>query len=194
MRGDIMAKIILVRHGQTDWNNIDRIQGCLDVPLNSEGIKQSKEIASKLSGQRIKAIFSSDLSRSYTTAEEIARHYNLKVKRLKGLNELNQGLWQGLLLSEVKKRYKKQYNLWRMDPTLVQPPQGEDLKEVNTRVTELMQKFINKFKGKTICVVSHEVILGLIKCYFKHMELTNLWAETLERASWEVIEVQDKNG
>jgi len=186
-----MTRLILVRHGQTDWSNINRIQGEVDIPLNSEGLRQAKSVASQTSGEKIDAIFSSQLSRSYVTAEEIARHQKLKVRRLKELNELNQGLWQGLLLTEVKKRYKKQYNLWRQDPTLVQPPKGESIKEAYDRVITLVQKLIDKFPKKTICVVSHEIITGLIKCHFEGLDLKTMWDFTLKKATKEVIEVEE---
>ena len=187
-----MTRIILVRHGQTDWNNVGRIQGEVDVPLNNEGLKQAKGIASQLSVEKIDAIFSSELSRSSMTAEEIARRHKLKVKKLKELNELNQGLWQGLLLEEVKKRYKKQYNLWRLDPTFVQPPKGESIKDVYDRVISLVQKLIDRFYDKTICIVSHEIIMGLIQCHFKGVDLKNIWEFTPKIASWEIIDVEEK--
>ena len=77
-----MTRLIIVRHGQTDWNNVNRIQGEVDVPLNSEGLKEAKCLASQLSSEKIDVVFSSELSRSYVTAEEVARHHKLKVKRV----------------------------------------------------------------------------------------------------------------
>lgn len=185
-----MTKIILVRQGQTDWSNIDRIQGEVDVPLNSQGMQQARDLASTLASEKIKAIFSSQLSRSYTTAEEIARPHNLKVKKLKELNELNQGLWQGLLLSEVKKRYKKQYNLWMQDPTLVQPPKGENLKDAYDRAIGTVQRIIDKYPGDTVCIVSHEIISGLIKAHYNHLDIKELWKFSLKKAQQEVIEIE----
>jgi len=185
-----MTKIILVRHGQTDWSNIGRIQGEVDVPLNSRGIEQARELASTLSSEKIKAIFSSQLSRSYATAEEIARPHKLKVKKIKELNELNQGLWQGLLLSEVKKRYKKQYNLWMQDPTLVQPPKGESLKDAYGRAVGAVQKIIDKYPDDTVCIVSHEIISGLIKGHYNNIGIKELWKISLKKAQQEVIEIE----
>lgn len=186
-----MTRLILVRHGQTDWSNIKRIQGEVDIPLNTDGLREAKTIASELSSERIDAIFSSQLSRCYTTAEEIARHHRLKVKKLKELNELNQGLWQGLLLTEVKKRYKKQYNLWKQDPTLVQPPKGESIKDAYDRVITLTQKLIDKYPKNTLCIVSHEIITGLIKCHFKGLDLKDMWNHTLKKATQETLEVEE---
>ncbi|PIU42321.1 MAG: histidine phosphatase family protein [Candidatus Omnitrophica bacterium CG07_land_8_20_14_0_80_42_15] len=183
-----MTRLILVRHGQTDWNNINRLQGKIDVPLNAKGLKQAQDMAAQLGGEKINAIFSSKLLRSFATAEKIAKPHKLKVKKVKELNELDQGLWQGLLLSDVKKRYKKQYNLWKSDPTLVQPPKGEDIKEVFGSVSNFMKKVIDKFTNKTVCIVSHEIITGLIKCYIKGLSPKDMWEHTLKLTSWEVIE------
>jgi len=186
----VMMRIILVRHGKTDWSNIDRIQGEVDIPLNDEGLEQAKGIASKLSGEKIEAIFSSQLARSYITAEKIAMHHKLKVKKVKELNEVNQGLWQGLLLSAVKKRYKRQYSLWKQDPTLVQPPKGESIKDAYDRVITLVQKLIDKYYDGTICIVSHEIITGLIKCHFKSFDLKDMWTHALNKAMYEIIEIE----
>lgn len=185
-----MTRIILVRHGKTDWSNDNRIQGEVDIPLNDEGLQQVRDVASRLSGEKIEAIFSSQLARSYITAEEIAIHHKLKVRKVKELNEVNQGLWQGLLLSEVKKRYKRQYNLWKQDPTLVQPPKGESIKDAYDRVITLVQKLIDKYSDGTICIVSHEIITGLIKCHFENFDLEDMWSHTLNRAMYEIMEIE----
>jgi len=186
-----MTRLVVVRHGQTDWNNINRIQGRVDVPLNEEGLKEARKIGSQLSGEKLDLIFSSELSRSYITAEEIARHHKLKIKKARELNELNQGLWEGLLFSEVKKRYKKQHNLWKMDPTFAQPPKGENVRDVYDRVISLIQKLIDKFPSKTICIVSHEIITGLIKCHFEGLDLKDLWNYTLKKGTWEIIDIDE---
>jgi len=185
-----MTRLIIVRHGQTDWSNTKRIQGEVDVPLNDDGVKEAKTVASQLVSEKIDNVFSSQLSRCYTTADEIARHHNLKVKRLKELNELNQGLWQGLLLREVKKRYKKQYSLWKQDPTLVQPPKGESIKDAYDRVITLIHKLIDKYADSVICIVTHEIITGLIMCHYKELDLKDMWDHTLKRGTKEIIEVE----
>lgn len=185
-----MTKLILVRHGETDWNSISRIQGDLDIPLNSQGKKTAERLASELSGEKIDTVCSSALSRSWETAERIAGTRGLKVNRLKELNEVNQGVWQGLLLSEIKKRHKKRFSMWKSQPLSVTPPKGEGMKEAYDRALSCAHKILDRHNEKeTICIVSHEIILTLLKCHFLHNDPQNIWKMVPKAGTWEVIEV-----
>lgn len=184
-----MTQLILVRHGQTDWNKDRRIQGGLDIPLNKSGKLEAEKLARNLSKLDIDAVYSSTLSRSWETAETIAKYHGLSVKRLPELNELNQGVWQGLLIGEIKKRYKKQYNLWSSNPLSVRPPKGETIDEAYKRVVSAARNVISKHKEQSICVVSHEIINTLLKCYFHDLSVEGLWSNLHKQASWEVIQV-----
>lgn len=191
-----MTRLILIRHGQTDWNKDGRIQGQLDIPLNANGKKQIQAIISglaRLKGvKKINAIYSSQLSRSWETAEEIGKILKLKAKRLKELNELNQGVWQGLLEKAIMKRYKKSYNIWKANPLATTPPKGESLKDACQRVMAAVQKIVNWHRGQTICIVAHEVVYAIIKSRCKKTDLTNIWQDLPKNASWEVLEIKDE--
>ena len=184
-----MAKLILVRHGKTDWNGINRIQGSCDVPLNEEGKADAKRIASELSTIKIDAVYSSSLSRSCETAQMIASKQKLKPKKLKELNELYQGVWQGLCVKDIKKRYKKQYTLWKQSPILAKPPQGESVKEAYDRVVNVVQKITEKHLENTICIVSHEIVISLLKCHFKNEDIANIWKVAPKIGSWEIVDL-----
>lgn len=185
-----MTQLVLVRHGQTDWNKTGRIQGGLDIPLNESGQMEAEELAKQLSKINIDAIYSSDLSRSWETAKKIAGYHKVGVKKTKELNELNQGLWQGLLISEVKKRYKKQFNLWNSDPRSIRPPKGETIEEAYKRVTSAIEKIINKHKGQSVCIVSHEIMNTLLKCYLNDLDIEKIWRNLYKQGSWEVIRIE----
>lgn len=184
-----MAKLILVRHGQTDWNKQNRVQGSLDIPLNDEGKKEAQNIAGELKGTKIDFLLSSPAACSMATADEIATSHSLKVKAMPELNELNHGVWQGLLLGDVKKRYKKQYNNWRLSPTSARPPRGESTSTAYDRAISAVHKIIDKNKGKNICLVSHDIILSMIKCYHEHTDLKEIWKFIPEKAWWETLEL-----
>ena len=185
-----MTNVILVRHGQTDWNKTGRIQGGLDIPLNANGRNEAGKLAEELSKMGIDVVYSSKLSRSWETARQIARLHSLNVKKLPELNEINQGLWQGLLTSEIKKRYKKQYSLWCANPLSVRPPKGETVEEAYERSVQAAKKILQKYKNRNVCIVSHEIINTLLKCYFKKMELENIWDNLHKQSSWEVIKFE----
>jgi len=180
-------EIILVRHAETDWNRENRVQGSLDIPLNHEGTKQASEIAQSLSNLTIDYIFSSRLKRAYQTALEIARPHHLQVQLDERLNELSQGKWEGMIISEVEKYYPELYDRWMKNPSLVIPPGGEGIVEVLFRVREFWKIRIVPLHGR-IVIVGHKVINALIKSMAEETtDLSNLWDWLPENAQIEVI-------
>lgn len=104
----IEVTFLLIRHGETDWNVEKRIQGHTDIPLNAKGREQAQETAKKLAREHadIKAIYSSDLSRAYSTALETAQKFQLPVHSHSSLREGNMGVAEGLQRSEKKALYQ----------------------------------------------------------------------------------------
>jgi len=183
-----MAELILVRHGQTDWNKQNRVQGTLDIPLNGEGEDEAKRISGELSGFKIDAVYSSPASRSFCTACEIATTHNLKAKKISALKELNQGVWQGLLLKDIKKRYKRQYSIWKSSPTCGRPPNGESMRDACDRAVSAVHKIVDRHKDESVCVVSGDIVLSIIKCYLKNIELERVW-KLIPGKTWEVFQL-----
>ena len=183
-----MTKLILVRTGKTDWNKINRIQGTCDIPLNEEGKSDAESLSHALSDKKIDAVYSSCLSRSSETASIIVKKQNVKVKKVKELNELNQGVWQGLCIDDVKKRYIKQYSLWKQSPISSKPPEGESMHEAYARTVKALKKIIKKHPNDTVCIVSHEIILALAITYLKKLDLASIWNTAPKIAAWQEIE------
>ena len=184
-----MTKLILVNQSQTDWDSEHRIQGLIDMPLSAKGSRQSRILAEELSDMRIDAVYSSDLLRAYQTAEALVRPHKLKVRRLRALNDINYGLWQGILISEAQKKHKKSYRLWQTNPLCSKPPKGEGIKEAYQRVSVQIEKLAAKHKQQVTCIVSHPAISALIKCHFLKQDLNNLWSVLPEVGTWEILEV-----
>jgi len=189
-----MTKLILVRPGYTDWSKAGRIQGQLDIPLNIEGKRQIRSIVACLANLRgikeISAIYTSKLSRSFETAAEVGRIFKLKPNKLSELNELNQGLWQGLLEKEIEKRYKKLYNIWKSNPVSTAPPKGESLKDAYDRVVSASQKIADRHRGRAVCIIAHEIVLTLIKCHYKNLDIAKMWEHVPKNATLEVLDVK----
>lgn len=180
---------MLVRHGKTDWNIINRIQGSVDIPLNEEGRAEARRISRHLSELSISAVYSSSLSRSFDTAKAIAGASKARLKAVKELREVDQGLWQGLCVADIKKRYRKQYGLWKASPIAARPPKGESMRDAYDRVVSAVKKIMEKHSGDTICIVSHEIVLSLIKCHLKNISPDNLWDMAPKPGSWEILEI-----
>lgn len=184
-----MSQLILIRHGQTDWNRQKRIQGSLDMPLNEDGKKEAKSISGELANFKIDAVYSSPVSCSFNTASEVAVPHKVRVKKTKQLNDLDQGVWQGLLIDDVKKRYKKQYSLWKTSPTSGCPPKGESIKDASDRAISFVHKAVDQNKNGSICIVSGNIILSVIKCHLKNIELENMWKFIPDKIWWEAFEI-----
>ena len=156
-----MREYLILRHGQTEWNTVDRIQGEIDVPLSEEGRRQSREIAEHLEGERIKYIFSSPLVRALDTAREIGRSQAVQVLEDRRLVELSQGKWNGRLVSQLKKK-SGLYRRWSENPAGLTPPGGESLVDVFKRVKDFLVDRTEESEGK-IAIVSHKVAGAIMR-------------------------------
>ncbi len=164
-----MAKLILLRHLQSQWNKENRFTGWTDIPLSKEGIESAKKVAQKLKNFKIDKIYTSPLIRNKETVFLILKELNKKDLPLvinKALDERNYGKLQGLNKEEVKKKYGlKQVHLWRRSWEQA-PPNGESLKDVYNRAIPFYKKNIEKDlkQGKNILVVaSHNSLRAIIK-------------------------------
>ncbi|MDP2664014.1 MAG: 2,3-diphosphoglycerate-dependent phosphoglycerate mutase [bacterium] len=164
-----MAKLILLRHLQSQWNLENKFTGWTDVPLSEEGIDSAKEVAGKFSGVRIDVIYTSPLKRNKGTVSLILEHLGLEDLPViidKALDERNYGELQGLDKEEVKKQYgEEQVRMWRRSWGQA-PPGGESLKDVSGRVIPFYENNIKNDleAGKNVLVVaSHNSLRAMVK-------------------------------
>lgn len=154
-----MTRFILVRHGQTEWNRIERFRGRADVPLNENGEKQAEATGERIANEwQVNAVYASPLSRAIRTAEAIAVHYSLPVQPHPGLIDINYGDWQGLTPEEVARRWKNELDCWYRQPDICRIPGGESLDELRQRGMQTIQYLAKQHEGQTIVVVGHTVI------------------------------------
>ncbi|PWH14718.1 MAG: histidine phosphatase family protein [Anaerolineae bacterium] len=154
-----MTRFILVRHGQTEWNRIERFRGRADVPLNETGLKQAKATGLRIAKEwQVDAVYSSPLSRAARTAEAIAEHFSLSVQPQPGLIDIDYGEWQGLTPDEVATRWRDELNRWYQQPHLCRIPGGESLEHLRQRGIQAIHELAKHHRGQTIVVVGHTVI------------------------------------
>ena len=158
--------LILVRHGETEWNRTGRCQGVADIELNHNGKKQVRELGSALKGETISAIYSSDLKRALGTAQEIASHHKLSVNIDKDLREMDQGELEGLSFSEIRERYDHVLKEWRESPETLKLPKGESLTELQERALRAFNKVLARHMGETVVIVSHNLTITTLLCKF----------------------------
>jgi len=169
-----MTTIILVRHGETEWNVAEIFRGRIDVDLNETGIKQAELLAEYLSDLKINAIYSSPLKRALKTAETIAGCHKLNVEIAPGLVDFNYGEWQGMSHQEVKAKYKELYAEWLNSPDKVKMPSGESLSDVRERAMGVVDSIIARHKG-TVVLVSHRVVNKVLICALLGLDDSRFW-------------------
>lgn len=169
-----MTTVILVRHGQTEWNKEEIYRGWTDIELNQNGEKQARLLAKYLSDVDITAIYSSPLKRAVKTAEIIATQHNISTKIAPELKDLHYGEWEGLSHKTVKEKYPALYTQWQKSPEKVKIPGGESLIEIRDRVMGLMNGFITEEKG-TWVLVSHRVPIKVLICALLGLDNSHFW-------------------
>lgn len=175
-----MLHLILVRHGETEWNVQRRYQGQSDVPLSALGRKQAERVAERLASQKIDAIFASDLKRAWETAQIIVRKNGLQVMPEPRLRELKFGVLEGLTFDEAQEQYPEMINAWLED--FNRPPQGgETIELFNARVVSLLNDLKAKHDEQVVLLVGHggslseilRVVLGLSREKRWYLEMEN---------------------
>ena len=169
-----MTEIMLIRHGETEWNVEEVFRGRIDIELNQTGIKQAELLAGYLSGHTIDAIYSSPLKRAMKTAEIISGYHGLDVKIAPGLIDFDCGEWQGLSLQEVKDSYKDTYAEWASRPEKVKIPGGESLDDVTQRAMKIVDDVIVKY-GRTVVLAAHRVVNKVLICALLGMDNSHFW-------------------
>jgi phosphoserine phosphatase len=169
-----MNTIILVRHGETDWNVEEIFRGGIDVELNENGVRQAQLLGSYLADVPITEIFSSPLKRATKTAEMIAFRRSINIKLAPELTDFNYGDWQGLSHKAVQEKYPKLYEQWRREPNLVKIPKGESLDDVKRRGMVLANRIIAG-DVDTAVLVSHRVIHKVLTCALLGLDNTHFW-------------------
>lgn len=160
-----MIRILLIRHGQTEWNRREIFRGHADIPLSDQGMRQAQALADRLSDERIAAVYSSPLIRASATAERVAKAHGIQPLTVPALTDISYGAWEGHQHQQVEKLYPDLYVRWRTKPHLAHPPGGETLAQVRRRVTLALDSIVAGHRQAAIVVVSHRVVNKLILCH-----------------------------
>lgn len=157
-------QIILVRHGQTDWNLQGRCQGSTDLELNPSGIEQAENVALGLRQEKIHAIYSSHLKRAVQTAARIRQYHRVEVVADEDLRELDHGHLEGLTFVEVRERYPEFIGRWRREPASLTVPGGESLPDVDRRIWRAIERMARVHSSETVLVVTHNFPILALLC------------------------------
>lgn len=152
MKGGAITRILLVRHGETEWNRTKRAQGQADIELNTEGHRQAAYAAARLADLQLAAVYASDLSRAVETARPIAEAHGLEVITDPDLREVDQGEWEGLSVDEIKSGWPE---LWGPARHYSARPGGESPEAVRERATRALARIAERHPDATVALISH---------------------------------------
>ena len=187
-------RIILVRHGETDWNKQGRFQGQIDIPLNQNGKAQAQAASKFLKDVSIQKAFSSSLSRPKETAQIILKeHPGIDISLKDNLIEIGHGQWEGKLESEIKSDWPDLLNMWKSLPEKVQMPDGENIKEVSKRsITGWMEICKSLKNDETALVVAHDAVNKTILCHLLGLTPSEIWMVKQGNGGITVIDLSEK--
>ena len=185
-----MLQIVLIRPGSTDYDVQERIQGSLDIPLNEQGAAEVVQTTELLRDKAIETIYATVSQPAMQTAEAIAKALHIKLKKLERLQSLNQGLWQGLLVEEVRRKQPRVYRQWQEQPENVCPPEGEMLSAADDRVRTVLVKLLKRHKEGVIGLVVPEPLLSLARRFITHEPLGDLWKAPNGHGRFDVLAVE----
>jgi broad specificity phosphatase PhoE len=170
-----MVNVVLIRPGSTDYDLQGRIQGTLDVPLSEQGREEVVRAVDTLKDRSLAAIYCAPCEAAEETARILGEALSVKVKPLDKLRNLDQGLWQGMLVDEVRVKQPKVYRQWQEHPENVCPPSGEMLSDAAARIDEAIEKLQKKHRTGNIGVVVPEPLATLLANRLCGGELGDLW-------------------
>jgi phosphoserine phosphatase len=190
-----MFQILLVRPGTTEYDQQGRVQGTLDIPLCEDGRQEVEAMVSQLREQPITAVYSSPNQSAQQTAEALAAAIDLKVKTIDKFENLDHGLWQGMLVSDVKAKQPKVYRQWQEQPETVCPPQGETLSDAKERVRAALARLVKKHKAEgLLALVVPEPLASVVRKVLRQDDWGDLWHCSEAAAKWELIQVPQTVG
>ncbi|WP_179404854.1 histidine phosphatase family protein [Burkholderia guangdongensis] len=163
------TQILFIRHGETAWNRIKRIQGHIDIPLAETGLAQAQRLAERLArdardGARIDAIYSSDLQRAQQTAQPSATALGLPLVLNAGLRERSYGVFQGHDSTEIEARFPDAYAAWQTRDPGFEPDGGESQRAFYHRVLHAIEPIVAAHPGGRIACVAHG---GVLDCVYR---------------------------
>lgn len=181
----------IVRHGQTNWNILGKTQGHGNSDLTKKGEQQAKCLAKALKEYNIDYIYSSDLGRAVQTANIIDEQIGVGIIKTSALREMGFGVWEGLLVDQIKKEHSYTYEIWRNQPHLVNIEGGETLDLIKDRLDEFIKTLNEKYSNKNILLVSHSVTVRVLLLAFLNSGMENIYRIKQDNTALNIVEYRD---
>ena len=167
-------RLLLVRHGETDWNAEQRFIGRTNLPLSQKGKRQAHALAQRLTEEHVDVIYTSDYQRASQTASIIAESLQKPVTKDERLRELDFGRWEGLTMDQIQKSHPGEFTRWMAEPR-TSPPDGESLFQLHARVNSLLNELLSNHQNDTVALVAHGGTFQILLLIALDIPLRNGW-------------------
>lgn len=182
----------LVRHGVTQWNLDKKIQGITDIPLHEKGKEQARILGEKLAHEgEYSIIFSSPLLRAYETAQIIREYCDVPLVTNALLQEIDFGKWDKRKTDSFKGEERKDFEQWLKNPTLVSPPEGETVYDVQNRIRLFLHGNNPSRYTKPVIVVCHQIVGAVLTCTLKKEDLSVMPDYYMKNTDFRVISTEE---
>ena len=180
------TKLILIRHGETDWSCQKRYCGFTDAPLNQRGRDQARQLSKRLKEKKVHKVYSSDMKRTVEFANIVFE--DAPIEQFPGLREMNFGIFEGLTYQEIIDRYPEIYTKWIDAPLDITIPGGEGLKDLSKRTRKTLAEILSCNKNRTVFIFSHAGPISVILCDILKLDLREVWKIKQDLANMSVVE------
>jgi broad specificity phosphatase PhoE len=166
-----MSQVILIRPGATLYDEQNRVQGILDIPLSERGrgevARMAQLLSRSLGDESLSALYCGPGENVIRTAEIVGMVLGMRPKRINDFRNLDQGLWQGLQIDEIKRRNTKLFRQWLDDPLTICPPKGETVDRAMERIKTAFRPLLRRHQDEAIGLVVGEPLARLVACYLR---------------------------
>jgi broad specificity phosphatase PhoE len=185
-----MISLYIVRHGETEWNKEERIQGRLDSSLTAKGKEYAKLLSERLRDTQFDHIISSPSERTIETAQLIKGNRNLQIVTDERIMEMHMGPWQGMKKKEIKALYSHEYDYFMNKPDVYRNEDAESFADMYKRAEDFLHDIRSKEINGNLLVVTHGLFIKSLCLLFKGIDLKDIWTEpTVEGTSLTIVKI-----
>ncbi len=186
-----MTIVYFVRHGESEWNQHNKVQGKKDIELSPKGLEQAMLLAKRLKGEKIDCIYTSTLKRAKRTAEVISNELGIDLIEVDKYQEIGLGPWEGLTVDEIKLQYAEHYKTYKEEPVKFMLPGAETILEVADRLYFGIKELIKLHEGKKIIIVSHATAIKAAIIKILDIDINKYNRFRIDNASLTVLTFND---
>jgi phosphoserine phosphatase len=180
-------KLLLARHGQTEWNADRRFQGHTDISLSARGRAQAHALGHALRGRRVSAAYVSPMRRAVETAEIALADAGIPFTPIEALRELSLGAWEGCTVDEIRTQDGDPYAAWLRAPLDCPPPGAEPLPAVRDRVVSALERIEDAHGDGDALIIAHGGVISVYACHLLACSFNQLWRLRVDNCSLTVV-------